>query len=204
MKSGIAALVLAAFAQTAMANPAEHGITDLQAIPTPSAINRIPDFAPDGRDAMIVKAYDNSSRYYLVMLQSKYPSLPENSWNIVLRRNRDGRLVEGITDNPHTGEDYVTSIAFARAKVDGEQSTLLIEANRNIVGPIPDPAIVTYSVYRLERDTGAYAGDIDIFRLITTWDSTRPFCNSELALNSEFGFSIPVPDYLSRPDGCTR
>jgi hypothetical protein len=202
----IFAIVLLGVAGSAFAAPAEHGITGIKPIPLAGTVNEIPDFTPDGRNAIIVKAYGNGAWVYLVMVppQPGYSS-DGNGWNIVFISNRDGQLAETITDSPHTGEDYVRSVVFARGKIDGADATLLITAERRIEGPIPDPAIVTYSVYVLEHDLGAHAGDIEIFRLDRSWDSTQKFCNSDFAMTAEFGLPLPANGaYLRVPDGCIR
>ncbi len=189
------------------AAPAEHGITGLRVIPLTETVNEVTNFTPDGRAAKIVRAYDNSAWLYLVMVKSRRgDSSGGEGWNVVPWRNREGRLVEPILDAPHTGEDYVRSIAFAHGRIDGEDATLLIESERNLAGiPIPDAAPVTYSVYRFENSTGAFAGDIEVFDLVRSWDAPRKFCNANLAMRAEFGF--PVADYeaaLPQPDGCLR
>ena len=206
MKSAFLAIALPCFAGSTFAAPEEHGITGLKAIPLPGTVNEVADFTPDGRHAIIAKAYGNNDWVYLVMVQPQ-PRSPsgDNGWNVVFRRNGEGQLVETITDSPHTGEDYVRSVVFACGKIDGTDSTLLITAERRIEGPIPDPAVVTYSVYRLEHDGGAYAGDIEIFRPVQIWDSTEKYCNSDFAMTAEFGLPLPVnAGYLSLPDGCMR
>lgn len=197
---------LLCFVSQALPAPAEHGITDVHAIPLPATVNEVSDFTPDGRSAIIVKAYGNNGWVYLVMVQPQLGySSAGNGWNVVLRRDRDGQLMETITDSPHTGEDYVRSVAFAHGRIDGTVSTLLITAERRIEGSILDPTIVTYSVYKLEHDAGAFAGDIEVFRLDRSWDSTQKFCNSDFAMTAEF--SLPLTGnvgYLPLPDGCIR
>jgi hypothetical protein len=191
---------------SAFAAQAEHRITGTKPIPLAGTVNEVPDFTPDGRNAIIVKTYGDGAWVYLVTVppQPGYSSA-SNGWNIVFIRNRENQLVETITDAPHTGEDYVRSVVFARGKIDGTDSTLLITAERRIEGPIPDPAIVTYSVYRLEHDLGAHAGDIEIFRLDRSWDSMQKFCNSDFAMTAEFGLPLPANvGYLRLPDGCIQ
>jgi hypothetical protein len=199
-------IVLLCVVRAAVAAPAEHGITGIKSIPLAGTVNEVSDFTPDGRNAIIVKAYGNGAWVHLVMVppQPGYSS-GGNGWNVVFISNREGQLLETITDAPHTGEDYVRSVVFARGKIDGTDSTLLITAERRIEEPIPDPAIVTYSVYNLEHDLGAHAGDIEIFRLDRSWDSTQKFCNSDFAMTAEFGLPLPANGaYLRLPDGCIR
>lgn len=199
-------IVLLCVLRTPVAAPAEHGVTGIKPITLAGTVNEVPDFTPDGRNAIIVKAYGNGAWVYLVTVpaQPGYSS-GGNGWNVVFISNREGQLVETITDSPHTGEDYVRSVVFVRGKIDGIDSTLLITAERRIEGPIPDPAIVTYSVYLLEHDQGAHAGDIEIFRLDRSWDSTQKFCNSDFAMTAEFGLPLPANvGYLRLPDGCIR
>src|SRR5262249_5281634 len=140
---------LCCFASPALAASTEHGITDLRAISVRETINEVPNFTPDGRAARIIKAYDNSVWLYLVLVAAP-PDFASGGerWNVVLTRNRDGRLVESITDFPHTGEDWVRSAVFAHGNIDGQASTLLITAERRLAGSIPDPSLVTYSVFR--------------------------------------------------------
>ena len=193
-----------AFVGPAAAAAVDHGITDIRDIPLSDTINEVQDFTPDGRAARIVKAYDNSAWLYLVMVQAKADDTGGgNGWNVVSHRDRGAQLIAPIIDAPHVGEDYVRSIRFAHAKLDGETATLLVIAERNIAGPIPDPAPVTYSVYRLETELGAFDGEIETFRLDRSWDSAAKFCNSETAISAEFGVSLSIyASGLRQSDGC--
>jgi hypothetical protein len=193
--------------QMAAAAPSE--ITKLSVIPIQSGVNQIDDFAGDGRRAMIVEGWrDNGNAHggdlFLVMLQS--PS-DHGNWNVVtVQRKPDELEREVVYDSPHTFEDAVSSVRFARGLVDGKPATLLIVATRDLAkaASLTDPAPVDIEFYRLVRND-LPGWPPDYFDLIETIRSAGPYCNSDLALTKEIGLPLPEP-YAgpNQADGCPR
>lgn len=201
------AAATAAVLAFAPASGAKQRLSDLVPIPLQSGVNRIPAFAPDGREGLVVLGWrDNGNAHgydlALVLLQAGRGG----PWNVVRVEGRDGdrsdRWSDGVTSAPHTGDDAVRTFRFARGRVDGEPATLLLVAARDQEGAIPDPSRVTFDVYRLE-----HAPDVG-----TTPDHFTPFlrdrppglyCNADMALSRRFG--LPLRASYAGPktaDGC--
>src|SRR5579875_3379512 len=114
-------------------------ISDLRALPVHDGFNPIARLSPDGRDGAIVSGWhndspgaDGESRDYLVLLHGRegeevvgadlVPSL-------ISDQRFGGQLLSAA---PHTGEDWKRAIRFARGRVNGAQSTLMILAERDL------------------------------------------------------------------------
>ncbi len=185
-------------------------ITDLAPMPLQSGVNRIPAFAPDGREGIVVLGWrDNGNAHgydlALVLLQGGRCS----PWNVVRREgagrqgDRDDPGGDAITDSPHTGEDAVRAFRFAQGRVDGKPATLLLVATRDQEGAIPDPSRVTFDVYRLEHgpDVGTTP---DHFTPILRDRSPGAYCNADMALSRRFGLPLRASYAGFRTaDGCS-
>lgn len=120
-----------------------------------------------------------------------------------------GRIVtlEGrdqITDQPHTGEDMIRSVRFARGAHNGRSTLFALIANRQIVHSVPEPAKTMVKVYALVRNDDA-AGTPYEFKSVRSLTASRSYCNADMALKTELGF--PLARTYSGPmtvDGCRR
>jgi len=207
-KIAVAALTLALLAPASAVWAVEQPrISDISPIKLRSGPNTVPHFAPDGRDALIVLGWrDNGNAHgydlYLVLMPA---SAAKPEWNVVgVDPGGNGRFQDIVTDDPHLGEDAVRSIRFARAKVDGRPATVLFVATRDTgTAPIPDPAPVTFEVYRLAHNDGEVGYTVDYFTKIQEIKSTGKYCNAEMALRQQFG--IPLTASYNGPqtaEGC--
>lgn len=109
-----------------------------------------------------------------------------------------------ITDQPHTGEDMIRSVRFARGAHNGRSTLFVLIANRQIVNSVPEPAKTTVKVYALMRNDDA-AGTPYEFRPVRSLTASRSYCNADMALKTELGF--PLARTYSGPmtvDGCPR
>lgn len=67
----------------------------------------------------------------------------------------NGGLRDHLTDAPHTGEDAILSLAFASSADPARPGLFLVECQRMIDGPVPDPAPARLLYYRLEISDGS-------------------------------------------------
>ena len=189
-------IALALAAALATASPA---VTALRPIPLHSGVNLAHGFSPDGRDGMIVvgtpnvEIADQSHTDFFVLIRGPKPG---DDWTVVrtlsVRRpdgSREDEVTDLLRDDPHTGEDQITSVRFAHGRVDGEPPTLMIRAQRDAVLPIPDPSRVTVDVYRLviSQDFGEA-----LFQPVSHARSKTCFDNSDAALKVMMGLPTPV------------
>ena len=184
-------------------------VSDLIQIPLPDAVNTVERFAPDGRPAIVMRAWrDNGNAhgywlYTVLMKPATGEAVIEDEWNVVSIRSRNSRVSDFIRDDPHTFEDYVRSVAFARGTIDGRAAVLLLTATRQVKASLTDPSTVNYEVYKLMHRRDGDVGTVDAFELALNWKSTERYCNSELALSKEFGLPLPKDGPATDlPDGC--
>ncbi|HLO78647.1 MAG TPA: hypothetical protein VK196_19500 [Magnetospirillum sp.] len=114
-------------------------ITEIVPIILKNATTSVDNFAPDQHRGMIVRAWrdtGNAHGYYryMVMVEGGGDRKP---WHLATidthdqKRGERGPEMDTIRDAPHTFEDIVESVKFARAKVNGEPRTLMIVAIRD-------------------------------------------------------------------------
>jgi hypothetical protein len=188
------------------ATPAHNRITDLKPITLALGENNVAHFAPDGRDARIIMAWRgngnaHSDDVYMVLMPG---GEMRGEWNIVGvdAFERHHEFWDTIADAPHTGEDYLRSVHFAYAKVDGKPETLLITAERQAKESLADRVVSEFEIYQLVHQEDA-GGTTDQFQLIDAFRSTLETCNSELAFARQFG--LPLDKNYGGPnekDGC--
>jgi hypothetical protein len=194
------ALASTGHAQAVTARPAQ--ITELRAIDIKPGVNLIDKFTPDGRDAMIVKGFrayitaDGAHNDYFVLTHTTDTDTP---WTVVTAGGAapsDAGDREFLSDDPHTGEDQVKSIRFARARLNGSPATVLIEATREFQLPIPSASRVKIEIYNLEKDKDAGG---DAFVLVQTQKTKACYTNSDLALSKTLNLALPA-DYEGPTD----
>ncbi len=175
-------------------------LTSVRPFPVMEGANLLPAFAPDGRQGLIVSGAPNtataSGAYtaYMVLLRR---AQPERGWSLV--RFATGDDAHGhspwentIIDIPHTGEDQIKSVRFARAEVNGVPETVVITAERDMseAETIPDPAHVHFTLLKLVVDP-AFAEET--FEIAGHLRSKACFSNSDAALEVELGIAAPDP-----------
>ena len=164
----------------------EPRITDLVPIPLDLGVNRIPRFAPDGRDGMIVLAWHDEGGgsghdVFLVTMPSR-SGMERRDVGV----SGGGDLSRGATirDDPNHGDNMLRSVRFARGRVDGRDATLLLVATRTDAGDNA-PSLTLYEVYRLIR-----SGDADMFAHIASRVLPDRYCNADLALSVASGLPL--------------
>lgn len=169
-------------------------------------INRILRFAPDGRPALVSKAWRDEgggSGYFVqvVMLPSKTGA---GDWHVV-EFDRHGRAMEDVLadDNPKGGKHAASSVRLVHAVFDGSYETLALMATRDtggLFGDPDDPVRVNFEIYKLTRPT---PGASEYFALVDSTRSAEKYCDSEMALHQHFKIALAAT--YSGPksvDGC--
>jgi len=190
----------------AIAAPGERArLSDIQVLALHPGLNSIPDLAGDGRTGTIVDAWrDNGNAHgysvYMVLL----PATEGDHRPQVVGIDEGEAVREFASDNPHTGEDALGTVVFARGRLDGKPATLLIEANRDFPKTaIPDPSPTTIAVYALRRFEGGVGSTPDDFELAFKLRTTRAYCHSEMALHQELGLPLSRGyGGSAKPSGC--
>ena len=142
--------------------------------------NEIPDIAGDGKTGSIVllrrengNAWSND--IYIVVAEGSVATYD------------DGKDV--FRDQPHTGEDVITSVRFAKSDHLGRYTLFALVANREIVESVPAPAKVSIKTYALiENDEGL--GTPYRFELASSSLGSQAYCNADMALKTELGFPL--------------
>ncbi len=189
----------------AIAQPGPRDLLrDASEIRLHTGVNRIADFAGNGRAALLTLGWreNGNAHGYLLFSVMLPPSRGSRSWNIV-GVDRGDRFDDTIADAPHTGEDVVTSVRFVRVTQHRRTRTLLVIATRNWQESIPNPAFTTIDIFALKRSNGDIGVTADYFSRILSFRTTKKYCNADFALKQEAGLSLP-PDYpgIRSTDGC--
>jgi hypothetical protein len=182
-------------------------ITDIRPIVLHAGVNEVPDFAPDGGTITIVQAWrgnGNAHGYNTWMVLSS--NAEGQSFGIVgIERSDTRQLEEIVRDNPFDGERIIGVVRFAKARVDGADQSILIEASLDAEPgrAFADHEPVTVRIYQLFRTDGAPGSTPDVFKPILTMQETRRFCNADLALHQILDLPL-APDYAgpNQVDGC--
>ncbi|KXV34037.1 hypothetical protein AD940_08790 [Gluconobacter thailandicus] len=113
-------------------------------------------------------------------------------------------LQDHLSDAPHTGEDALSSIQFAKGLLDGKPSVLLFHAIRDPgTNPVPTPAPVTVYVYTLTTSDGAPGCTPSYFHLVKKIPVPGTFCSSDTALKAATGLPLSADaDPPPSADGC--
>ena len=129
------------FAAAALAWPLQAAPA-LQPVRLHAGANAVPDIAGDGRSGTISLQWRENG----------------NAWSYdVFTVTVGGSIAtiggkDQVSDSPHTGEDMIRSVRFARGTRNGQPTTFLLIADRLVTGPIPDPAAAEIRVYALARN----------------------------------------------------
>jgi hypothetical protein len=172
------ALSVALAASAAVLSPQSPSFTPLR---LHAGTNPIPNIAGDGKAGSITLNWRENG----------------NAWGYDIFTVAAGGSVATVedekdrfTDQPHTGEDVITSVRFARGSYQGKQTTYALVAERHIVTSVPDPAKTTIKIYALVRNDGPLGTPYN-FEKINEYYTTRQYCNAEMALKTELGLPLP-------------
>ncbi|WP_404338413.1 hypothetical protein AB2M62_05800 [Sphingomonas sp. MMS12-HWE2-04] len=154
--------------------------------------NSVPDIAGDGKAGTITLDWRENG----------------NAWSYDIYTVKVGGSIATVndkdrfTDSPHTGEDVITSVRFARGKRGGHTTTFALVAHRNWTESVPDPAPTTITLYALQRNDDGI-GTPYAFAKIAERTTTRRYCHADMALKTELGFPLTKGyDGLPSIDGC--
>lgn len=170
-------------------------------IPIKPGVNRVPKFGPLGEDSVILSSWvDNGNawghRRYEVIIPSR-----DGQWDLVSFNN--DKVVDGIIEVPHTGEDALSVVRFVWGYENGRRAALAVDASRNPETGAPEPAETTITIYsmRLNDEPGTTRV---YFKPIKDWTTKRLYCNAEMALHDELGLPLSA-DYegARKPGGCS-
>jgi hypothetical protein len=176
-------------------------LADLKQIEIHPGLTRIRDAEGDGRDAQVFNAWrDNGNAWgfnvYIVTMPRRAEDGRGPDWQVVgIGIEPKGGLAAEATDRPHTGEDALTSVRFARGRLDGKAATLLVIASRDPKGAVPDPAETTIRILALKNAEDQGAGTTpDVFETALTFTTTATYSSTDEALLRELGLPLPKFD----------
>jgi hypothetical protein len=157
-----------------------------------AGVNPIPNIAGDGKAGSISLDWRENG----------------NAWGYGIYMVRAGGSIatvgdeDRLTARPHTGEDVITAVRFARGPYKGRTTTFALVADRNIVESVPDPAATTIKIYALQRNDEPLGTPYQFVK-VNELRAKRHYCNADMALKTELG--LPLPRDYSGPrtlDGC--
>src|ERR1044072_6296853 len=175
-----------------------------------AGVNRIADFTGDGREGLIVLGWrDNGNAHGFDVFMVLAPTTAGGShYNVVTFGTETGwdtrADATSISDAPHTGEDFVRSVRFGRAMMNGRRETLAFVATRQIEESYPAPALTRIQVLAMRNRGDDEAGPLDHFDAQADFVTVRRYCNSDAALRTELG--VPLRADYEGPDsadGCS-
>ncbi len=173
-------------AQPAPARKPDSAITDLVPIALQRGANWIANFTPDGRDGLVTLTWRNGDGgrghdAFLVDILSR----DGKTWEPVEVLDA-GASAEGIeiTDDPQNDYDMRRSVRFARGKVRGQDTILLLIASRPD-GSGAEPSGVQYDVYRLAEADGR-----TVFKRIRHRVLAVRSCNADMTLSEVSGLPL--------------
>ena len=184
-------LAAAAICMAVPASAGPAGWPDLEPIRLRAGTNPVADIAGDGKPGSItLDWFDNG-----------------NAWSydiFTVKVNGATATVDGktsFTDSPHTGEDVIASVRFARGAHRGRTTTFALVAHREVVESVPEPAVTTITLYALEQNQGP--GARYVFTSVNRMTAERRYCHADMALKTEIGFPLTRSyDGLPSIDGC--
>ena len=180
-------------------------LADLRPLPLQSGVNHIDHLAPDGRAGQIILAWrDNGNAWgydlYTVLLPG-----PNGTWQVagIERPSQDPYFNDTIRDSPHTGEDVIRAVRFARGTVAGRPAILLLEASRAWKDTPYNPAPTTYDAYVLQENEDGVGRTPYYFRQILHRPLPTQYCHAEKALAAASGLPLrPGYEGKDTPNGC--
>ena len=176
-------------------------VTDIVEIPIKDGINRFKNLTQDGHDGIVMGWRDNGNahgyaRYMVLVDMGPKASAP---YFLATVDTHDAKRGEGtgeldtIRNDPHTGEDMVSTVKFVHAKVDGAPATILVIATRDLSNThsIGDETPVDVEFYRMVHKDGDIVGwPPYYFDLMWRQRLKGTNDNAECALAKEFGLKL--------------
>jgi hypothetical protein len=156
-------------------------------IPINPGVNRVPNFSPLGEDSVILSSWvDNGNawghRRYEVIIPSR-----EGQWDLV--SFNDDKVIDGIIEVPHTGEDALSVVRFLWGYENGRHVALVVNASRNPEIGLPEPAETTMKIYSMRVNDEPGTTHV-YFTTVKEWTAKRLYCNAEMALHDELGLPL--------------
>lgn len=173
-------------------------VTDITIIPVKNGINHVENFAPDGRGGVIVQGWrDNGNAHgysrYMALVEMERKTLNVVTIDTHDRARGNGiSEIDSVRDDPHTGEDVVSTVKFARAKVDGTSATVLIIATRDLskAESLPDVTPVDVEFYRMVENSDAVGWPPYYFDLFSRERLKGTYANANCGLAKELGIAV--------------
>jgi hypothetical protein len=175
-------------------------VEEIRVIPVGNGLNCVQNLTTDGHDGLIVQGWrenGNAHGYnrYMVLVKEGRSLEVVTIVDPPGAARGDGVLQDDtIRDDPHTFEDAVRSVKFARAKVNGIAATILIVATRDLshAQSLADATPVDVDVYRLTRNPGDVGWPEYYFALAVRERLKGTYRNADCALAGEL--RIPLAD----------
>lgn len=209
-KLGLWLLVILASHTTGSASEMAR-INSIRIIPVADGITPLTNLAPDGLQGMIVKGFrenGNAHAYNHYMVLLRLPNEPVK-WYLATFDTHNSppgqnSQLDTLKDQPHTGEDTVTTVKFAHATIDAAQATIAIIARRdiNVVESIPEASPVQLEIYRLVKNPLEFLVGWPpyYFDLFTSFPLKGRYTNADCALAAELGLAMTKTERID--SGC--
>lgn len=191
-------------------------LTQIKPLKLHSGINKVPSLKvhnyPSGQ--IIVTRRDNADAFDAthIVYQVVMPFVTTGQhswpwrWHIVGIETSPGTVADSVHDNRLLGNALI-SVQFARGRVKNHPENLLFIAHREDTKDL-SPTPVTMEVYQFIDQPEFISGDgtmrtPQFYQKILTAQTTRTYCNTDMAMHLEWGFALPV-DYngSKKDDGC--
>lgn len=186
-------------------------IKAIRIIPVADGITPLKNLPPDGLQGMIVKGFrenGNAHAYNHYMVLLRLPDDPVKWYLATFDTHnsppgQNGQL-DTLKDQPHTGEDTVTTVKFAHATIDAAQATIAIIARRDIsvVNSMPEASPVQLEIYRLVKNSpeSLVGWPPYYFDLFTSFPLKGRYTNADCALAAELGLAMTKTERID--SGC--
>lgn len=164
----------------------------LEPIRLRSGVNQIPNIAGDGVGGSITLDWKDNG----------------NAWGYDIFSVRVGGSIATVeeadrfTDSPHTGDDMIKSVRFARGVYGSHKTTFALVAERNVIESVPAPARTNIKIYVLLRNKAPLGTPYEFVR-VREFYPKRHYCNADMALKTELNFPLArTYSGTAAKDGC--
>jgi hypothetical protein len=199
LSAAAAAIIATASASAQAPSDLHKRLTDLKRIEIGAGLTRIKNAEGDGRDAQVFYAWRNDVSawgfgVYIVTMPTKITP-DKTTWNIVGIETDDHDFDVEITNQPHTRDDDLKVVRFARGKLDGIADTFLITATRDPDRPVADATSTAIRIYSLgNHETEGFGTTPDRFDLVFKYTTAKKYSDADEALREELGLPLPKDD----------
>lgn len=194
-----AAIVVTASASAQAPADLHKRLTDVKQIEIGAGLTRIKNAESDGRDAQVFYAWKNDVSawgfgVYIVTMPTKITP-DKTPWNIVGIETDDHDFDVKITDQPHTRDDDLKVVRFARGKLDGKADTFLITGTRDPDEPVEDATSTAIRIYALgNHEDEGFGTTPDRFDLVFKYTTAKKYSDADDALREELGLPLHKDD----------